>query len=98
MFLQRKEALLDQPQSQHPEIQRLRNRATLAPTHLYLDSTSSFHQVVLEESLSSVAKVNRQLRASCNAGTTQADEKGWCLGLFHVWLVQQGIANLLSLP
>ena len=64
----------------------------------YLDTTSSFHQARTTKHLSGVQKVSNILRGSCNAGTTFSDEKGWCKGRFHMWLVRQGIANLLSLP
>ena len=83
-------------QSDHPKI--VEARKTLNPKYLYLDSTSSFHQVVADIFLSEVKKVTLPLRASCNAGTSRADEKGWYADLFHMWLMRNGIANLLSLP
>ena len=48
--------------------------------------------------LDDVKKFSTILRGSCNVGTTFSDEKGWYKGLFHMWLVRNGIANLLSLP
>jgi hypothetical protein len=38
------------------------------------------------------------LRADCNAGTNIRIEKGWYQDPFHLWLVHNSIANLLSLP
>ena len=34
----------------------------------------------------------------CNAGVIHSDEKGQLLDMFNVWLVEHGIANLLSIP
>lgn len=48
--------------------------------------------------LDDVQTVNTILRGSYNSGTTFSNEKGWYKGLFHVWLVRNGIVNLLSLP
>jgi hypothetical protein len=71
---------------------------TLDPQQLYLDSTSSFHQVFTEEHLDNLRLVGTTLRAYCNAGTNFATKKGWYRNLFDLWLVRNGIANLLSLP
>ena len=35
------------------------------------------------------------LKGDCNAGTTYSNQKGWW-SHFHMWLVESGIANLLS--
>ena len=48
--------------------------------------------------LDDVRKVRTILHGSCNTGTTFSDEKGWYKGLFHMWLVRNGISNMLSLP
>ena len=37
------------------------------------------------------------LKADCNASTTYYKRKGWWQG-FHMWLVDFGITNLLSVP
>ncbi len=60
-------------------------------------STSSFHQVFTEEHLDNLWLAGATLRADCNAGTNFATEKGWYRDLFNLWLVCNGIANLLSL-
>ncbi len=36
--------------------------------------------------------------ANSNAGTNFATKNGWYRDLFGLWLVRNGIANLLSLP
>ena len=81
----------DSPQMAHA-------RRTLDPNKLYLDSTSSFHQMFTDEHLADIKQVEVVLRGHCNAGTSFSDEKGIYLDLFEMWLVKNGIANLLSLP
>jgi hypothetical protein len=71
---------------------------TLDPHRLYLDSTSSFHQVFTEEHLDNLRLAGATLRANYNTGTNFATKKGWYSNLFDLWLVRNGIANLLSLP
>jgi hypothetical protein len=73
-------------------------RKTLNPHCLYLDSTSSFHQVFTKEHLDHLITAGVTLRANCNAGTNFTTKKGWYQDLFHLWLVHNGIANFLSLP
>jgi hypothetical protein len=73
-------------------------RKTLDPQQLYLDSTSSFHQVFTEEHLDNLRLAGATLRTNCNAGTNFATKKGWYCNLFNLWLVRNGIANLLLLP
>ncbi len=62
------------------------------------DSTSSFHQVFTEEHLDNLWLAGATLCANCNAGTNFATKKGWYCDLFELWLVRNGIANLLFLP
>ncbi len=71
---------------------------TLDPQQLYLNSTSSFHQVFTEEHLDNLRLARTTLRANCNASTNFATKKGWYRNLFDLWLVRNGIGNLLSLP
>ena len=78
-------------------------RKTLDPQRLYLDSTSSFHQVFTEEHVDDLRLAGLRLAgvtlcAGCNAGINFATKKGWYCALFDLWLVRNGIANLLSLP
>jgi len=72
-------------------------RKTLNPQMLYLDSTSSFHQVFTEEHLDNLQPAGTTLRTDCNASTNYATKKGWHRDLLDLWLVCNGIANLLSL-
>ena len=65
---------------------------------MYLDSTSSFHQMFTDKHLLDVEKVAIRLRGECNAGTTHSNEKGWFKDIFYMWLVCNGIEKLLSLP
>jgi hypothetical protein len=48
---------------------------TLDPQQLYLDSTSSFHQVFTEEHLDNLRLAGATLRADCNASTNFATKK-----------------------
>jgi hypothetical protein len=85
-----------QNESSNPRV--VATRKTLDPQQLYLDSTSSFHKVFTEEHLDNLRLAGATLCANCNAGTNFATKKGWYRNLFNLWLVHNGIANLLSLP
>ncbi len=67
----------------------------LDPTHLYLDTCSTFSQVVRREFLKDVHRVDKGLTAYCNAGKTYTDVKGK-LGSMDVWLNTLAIANIIS--
>ena len=73
-------------------------RNTLDPHRLYLNSTSSFHQVFTEEHLDNLRLAGATLRATCNTGANFATKKGWYRDLFDLWLVCNCTPNLLSLP
>ena len=75
-----------------------RARKTLKPSYIYLDSTSSFHQMFWANYMKDVRQVDVALRGKCNGGESHSDEKGCVLDMFCMWLVRSGIANLLSLP
>ncbi len=62
-------------------------RKTLDPQRLYLDSTSSFHQVFMDKHLDNLRLAGATLCADCNVGTNFATKKGWYLDLFNIWLV-----------
>jgi hypothetical protein len=85
-----------QNESSNPRI--VTTRKTLDPQRLYLNSTSSFHQVFTDEHLDNLRLSGATLRADCNADTNFATKKGWYRNLFKLWLVCNGIANRLSLP
>jgi hypothetical protein len=85
-----------QNKSRNPHVAE--TRKTLNFQRLYLNSTSSFHQVFTKEHLDNLRSTGPTLQANCNAGTTYATNKGWYCNLFNLWHVRNGIANLLSLP
>ncbi len=85
-----------QNKSSNPRV--VATRKTLDLQRLYLNSTSSFHQIFTEEHLDNLRLAGATLRANCNAGNNFATKKGWYRNLFNLWLVRNGIANLLSLP
>jgi hypothetical protein len=59
-----------QNESTNPRV--IATRKTLNPQRLYLDSTSSFHQVFTEEHLDNLRFAGATLCANCNAGTNFA--------------------------
>ncbi len=73
-------------------------RKTLDPQRLYLDSMLSFHQVFMDKHLDNLRLAGATLCPNCNASTNFATKKGWYRNLCNLWLVRNGIANLLSLP
>ena len=70
-------------------------RAKLDEDKIYLDTCSSYNQMFTRKHLSNVSDSEYSLTGSCNAGTTVSKKKGWYKG-FHMWLNENGIANLLS--
>ena len=81
-----------------PRVIKERERQTLNEDFMYLDITSSFYHIFPYKHLLDVEKVAIMLRGECNACTTHSNDERWFKGLFHMWLVCNGIANLLSLP
>ncbi len=65
---------------------------TLSQQHIEL------HQVFKEEHLDSLQLAGATLRTNCNAGTNFTTKKGLYRNLLDLWLVCNGITNLLSLP
>ena len=82
----------------HDAVQQHKQHKTLKPTYLYLDSMSSFYQVFSDKYLEEVKEVGVTLYGKCNAGEVFSNEKGMLLDMFCMWLVRNGIANLLSIP
>jgi hypothetical protein len=62
-----------QNESTNPRV--IATRKTLDPQRLYLDSTSSFHQVFTEEHLDNLCLAGATLRADCNTGINFATKK-----------------------
>ena len=73
------------------------HRYTLDPHKAYLDSMASHHSFYMRTYLKKVFQSKTTMSTSCNAGQTETNTRGW-YGDFEVWLNEQGIANLLSLP
>ena len=63
--------------STNPLLQAQVDHEQLNPDRLYLESTSSFHQMFDAKNLDGVKTVNTILRGGCNIGTTLSNEKGW---------------------
>ncbi len=51
-----------------------------------------------DKHLNNVKEVVVTLHSKCNAGVIFSNEKGVLLDMFSMWLVQNGITNLLSVP
>jgi hypothetical protein len=51
----------------------------------------------MEKHLDNLRLTSATLRANCNTGANFTTKKGWYHDLFDLWLVCNGIANLLSL-
>ena len=83
-----------QRETEEPRLEEARR--TLSPDKLYLDTCSSFHMCFTKKHMRQVVEVGQKLSGDCNAGTTYSSQKGWVGRLFHVWLVENGIANVLS--
>ena len=75
-----------------------RARDTLDPNKLYLVTTSSFHQMFTSLHLDEIRTVETTQHGRFNAGTTTSNKKGMYLNLFYMWLVHNGIVNLLLVP
>jgi hypothetical protein len=58
----------------------------------------SFHQVFTVENLDKLRFAGAIFCADCNVGTNFTTKKGWYCNLFDLWLVRNGIADLLSFP
>ena len=87
-----------QANNKYNAIEQHKQRETLKPTYLYLDSISSFYQVFSNKYLEKVKEMGVTLRGKCNAGMVFLNEKDMLLDMFCMWLVRNGIANLLSIP
>lgn len=67
----------------------------LNKNHVYLDTCSTFHQIVNADLVKSIKETKNSLTGRCNAGTTHTNKKGK-FGSLEVWVNEQGIANILS--
>ena len=80
---------------QYPKIKS--GRYTLDWWKCYLDSCASYHTFFVREFLRHVQDSSTTMNGSCNAGSVMLREKGWYKN-FQVWLNENGIVNLLSIP
>ena len=70
---------------------------TLALWKLYLDSCATYHIVFVMWLLKKVEDAETTPVGKCNAGVTSSSLKGY-YGKFHMWVNNNGIAELLSIP
>ena len=67
-----------------PRVVKECERQTLNEDFMYLDSTSSFHQMFTDKHLLDMEKVAIRLRGEYNAGMTHSNEKGWFKDIFRM--------------
>jgi hypothetical protein len=91
-------AFMQNEQEDGPMLNDQQACKTLKPSYIYLDSTSSFHQMFRAKYMTDVHQVDIALQGKCNGGKSHSDEKGCVLNMFCMWLVCNSIVNLLSLP
>ena len=72
-------------------------RFTLDSNKLYLDSCATYPSAFVRWILDDVKTIPTVLQGNCNAGVSTSNEKGF-YGLWNLWLNEQGITNLLSIP
>ena len=72
-------------------------RSTLDWWKCYLNSCVSHHTFFVREFLKNTEEDGTTMDGNCNTGSVLLEEKGWYKN-FQVWLNEQGIVNLLSIP
>ena len=72
-------------------------RFTLDSHKLYLDSCATYHSSFVRWILDDVKTVTTVMQGNCNAGVSTSNDNGF-YGLWNLWLNEQGIAKLLSIP
>jgi len=85
-----------QKELSHHLVVEARNTIAYAYNKLNLGACLSFCQIFTAMHLDEINKVSTTLRGRCNTGTATSDEKSMYLSLFEIWLIHNGIANLLS--
>ena len=65
-------------------------------SRIYINSCLSYNQIVNSACLKNVHKASTVLRGNCNAGLSVTTKKGSLGHLLEFWVVEHGIANLLS--
>ena len=78
--------------------QRGKKSELLLIQKIYISTHSQFfHHMFTDEHLSDVRKVAWWLRGHWNAGVYHAEKNRLCLSIFYMWLVRNGIKNLILL-
>ena len=72
-------------------------RLTLDWWNLYLDSCVSYHPFFVKEFFMNIYKGTGAMNGNCNAGTKRITKKEYYRTL-RVWLNENGIVNLISIP
>ena len=72
-------------------------RLTLQWWKVYLDSCATYHTFFVKEFLKNIVENKGTMNGNCNAGETKITKRGY-FGKLRVWLNENGIANLLSIP
>lgn len=72
-------------------------RYTLDWWKCYLESCASYYTFFVRKFLCHVQDSSSTMNGRCNAGTVLLRQKGW-YKKFQVWLNENGIVNLLSIP
>ena len=75
----------------------VRKGLTLNWWKLYLDRCASYHTFFVKEFLMNIHKGAGAMNGNCNSGTTRITKRGY-YGRLRVWLNENGIANLISIP
>ena len=72
-------------------------RLTLQWWKVYLDNCATYHTFYIKEFLRNIEENKGTMNGNCNAGETKITKRGY-FGKLKVWLNENGIANLLSIP
>ena len=64
---------------------------------MYLDSCASYHTFFVKGFLMNIYEGTGAMNGNCNAGTTRIIKQGYYSKL-RVWLNENGISNLISIP
>ena len=73
-----------------------KKRKTLGAYKLYLDSAATYHRIFVKWYLKNSRETGRVLCGNSNAGVRPCTQK-WDLGMFKMWINEEGIANLPSI-
>ena len=77
--------------------ERVIKRFTLDAYKIYFESCATYHSSFVRWMLGNGHQVITLIQGNCNVGASTSYEKGF-FGLWDLWINEQGIANLLSIP